>query len=170
MCTVLIEANCRLHGGEGTWAPMAEACLGYSAVSAMLDAYIDPLAFAAIPTTPINFHAHAKEAKIRSGVAGIVREVDEVALKAIRSLKSYKSEMIGAAAGKRIEKTVDLVRTPPQCCYARRPCFLCSSKKPWSRNGPWQTLQPTVRVCSHLARASAAHILWQREPGQRELG
>ena len=25
---VLIEANCRLHGGEGTWAPMAEARLG----------------------------------------------------------------------------------------------------------------------------------------------
>ena len=29
---VLIEANCRLHGGEGTWAPMAEVCLGYSQV------------------------------------------------------------------------------------------------------------------------------------------
>ena len=39
---MLIEANCRLHGGEGTWAPMAEACLGYSAVSAMLDAFLDP--------------------------------------------------------------------------------------------------------------------------------
>ena len=31
---VLIEANCRLHGGEGTWAPMAAACVGYSAVGA----------------------------------------------------------------------------------------------------------------------------------------
>ena len=27
---VMIEANCRMHGGEGTWAPMAQACLGYS--------------------------------------------------------------------------------------------------------------------------------------------
>jgi len=62
---VLIEANCRLHGGEGTWAPMAEACLGYSAVSAMLDSYLDPVAFAAIPSMPINFRAHAKEAKVR---------------------------------------------------------------------------------------------------------
>eukprot|EP00966_Prymnesium_polylepis_P215695 4994720-Prymnesium_polylepis.2 len=34
---VLIEANCRLHGGEGTWAPMAEACVGYSQVSGMID-------------------------------------------------------------------------------------------------------------------------------------
>lgn len=61
---MLIEANCRLHGGEGTWAPMAEACLGYSAVSAALDAYLDPLAFAAIPALPTAFRAHAKEAKV----------------------------------------------------------------------------------------------------------
>ena len=31
-------------------------------------------------------------------------------MKAIRSLKSFQSEMVGAAVGKRIEKTVDLVR------------------------------------------------------------
>merc|ERR1719201_1397937 len=58
---VLIEANCRLHGGEGTWAPMAVACCGYSAVSAMVDSFLDPLAFAALPTVPTNFVAHAKE-------------------------------------------------------------------------------------------------------------
>ena len=61
---VLIEANCRLHGGEGTWAPMAEACLGYSAVSAMIDSYLDPIAFAAIPKMPHTFRAHAMEAKV----------------------------------------------------------------------------------------------------------
>lgn len=48
--------------------------------------------------------------QIRSAVAGIVTEVDQAALKAIRSLKSYQSEMIAAASGKRIEKTIDLVR------------------------------------------------------------
>jgi biotin carboxylase len=52
---VLIEVNCRLHGGEGTWAPMAEECLGYSMVSAMLDAYLDPGAFAALPSRPAGF-------------------------------------------------------------------------------------------------------------------
>jgi len=88
---------------------MAEACLGYSAVSAMLDSYLDPVAFAAIPRMPIDFRAHAMEAKIRSGVAGTVTEIDANALKAIRSLKSYRSEMVGAAVGKRIEKTIDLL-------------------------------------------------------------
>jgi len=106
---VLIEANCRLHGGEGTWAPMAEACLGYSAVSAMLDSYIDPVVFAAIPKIPLSFRAHAKEAKIRSGVAGVLTEIDPAAMKAIRGLQSYQSEMVGAAVGKRVEKTIDLL-------------------------------------------------------------
>ena len=34
------------------WEPMAEACLGYSAISAMLDAYLDPSAFGALPDVP----------------------------------------------------------------------------------------------------------------------
>jgi len=106
---VLIEANCRLHGGEGTWAPMAEACLGYSAVSAMIDSYLDPLAFAALPSVPDAFAAHAKEAKIRSAVSGFVTEIDPAALKEIRSLGSYQSEMIGIHVGSRVEKTVDLL-------------------------------------------------------------
>jgi len=106
---VLIEANCRLHGGEGTWAPMAEACLGYSAVTAMLDSYLDPAAFAMLPAMPSDFRAHAKEAKLRSPVAGILKEIDGAALKAIRALKSFQSEMIAVAPGKRIDLTIDAV-------------------------------------------------------------
>ena len=68
---VLIEVNCRVHGGEGTWAPMAEACCGYSAVSALLDAYFTPAAFAALPALPGagGLRAFAMEAKLRSAVA-----------------------------------------------------------------------------------------------------
>jgi biotin carboxylase len=106
---VLIEANCRLHGGEGTWAPMAVGCLGYSAVSAMLDAYLDPLAFAALPVAPARFKAHAMEAKIRSRVSGVLRQIDPAAIRSIRALKSYQSEMVGCAVGKRIQRTVDLL-------------------------------------------------------------
>ncbi len=106
---VLIEANCRLHGGEGTWAPMAEACLGYSAVTAMLDAYLDPAAFGALPVMPTDFRAHAKEAKLRSSVAGVLKEIDAAALKSIRELPSYQSEMIAVVPGKRIDLTIDAV-------------------------------------------------------------
>ena len=54
---VLIESNCRLHGIEGSWKPIVDACFGYSQVSCLLDAYFDPAAFAALPTTPSKIKA-----------------------------------------------------------------------------------------------------------------
>ena len=90
---VLIEVNCRLHGGEGTWAPMAEACLGYSMVTAMCDAHLDPAAFAALPAAPSAFRAHAMEAKLRSAVCGTLAEIDAAGMRAIRELPSYRSEV-----------------------------------------------------------------------------
>eukprot|EP00308_Calcidiscus_leptoporus_P000576 CAMPEP_0119373812 /NCGR_PEP_ID=MMETSP1334-20130426/27850_1 /TAXON_ID=127549 /ORGANISM="Calcidiscus leptoporus, Strain RCC1130" /LENGTH=552 /DNA_ID=CAMNT_0007391687 /DNA_START=97 /DNA_END=1755 /DNA_ORIENTATION=+ len=106
---VLVEVNCRLHGGEGTWAPMAERCIGYSAVTAMLDAYLDPAAFAALPSMPGHFRAHAMEAKLRSAVEGILTQIDETRWAEITSLSSFVSAMVTVAEGKPISKTVDAV-------------------------------------------------------------
>lgn len=106
---VLIEANCRLHGGEGTWAPMAEACLGYSQVSAMIDSYLDPLAFAALPPFPTDPVGFCTEANMQSHVAGVLKEISPDALRAIRALSSFAGEFIDVAPGKRIEKTIDLL-------------------------------------------------------------
>ena len=106
---VLIEANCRLHGGEGTWTPMVETCLGYSQVSAMIDAYLDPPAFAAIPAYPDNFKAFATEADMQSNVSGILKEVDPEALAKIKALSSYRDGFLAVTVGERIEKTIDLL-------------------------------------------------------------
>jgi len=106
---VLIEANCRLHGGEGTWAPMAEACLGYSQVSAMMDAYLDPAAFGALPEVPTAFRQFCTEANMQSYVAGTVESIDVDALRRIRALPSYAGEFIDVKVGARIEKTIDLL-------------------------------------------------------------
>mmetsp|Transcript_46665 Transcript_46665/g.107091 ORF Transcript_46665/g.107091 Transcript_46665/m.107091 type:complete len:565 (-) Transcript_46665:651-2345(-) len=106
---VLIEVNCRMHGGEGTWAPMAEACVGYSAVSACADCFTDPAAFAALPPVPTNFKNHAMEAKLRSDVEGILTAIDEAKLSQIRALRSFSTEMLTFAIGKEIFKTIDAV-------------------------------------------------------------
>uniref|UniRef100_A0A7S4C380 ATP-grasp domain-containing protein n=1 Tax=Chrysotila carterae TaxID=13221 RepID=A0A7S4C380_CHRCT len=106
---VVVEINCRLHGGEGTWAPMAEACLGYSAVSAALDAAVDPAAFSMLPTRPANFKAHAMEAKLRSSVEGILTRIDEDKWKEIISMSSFKTCMLTAVVGQPIVKTIDAV-------------------------------------------------------------
>ena len=108
---VLIEVNCRIHGGEGTWAPLAEACCGYSAVSALLDAWLDPASFYRLPSVPgeLPFVAHAMEAKMRSSVEGTLARIDSAKLGRIRKLSSYRSEMIAVELGRPIKKTIDAV-------------------------------------------------------------
>jgi len=108
---VLIEVNCRVHGGEGTWAPMAESCCGYSAVSALLDAYFAPDAFAALPALPgaTGLNAFAMEAKLRSQVEGTLDKIDQQKMGRIRALKSYQDEMIAVEVGRPISKTIDAV-------------------------------------------------------------
>ena len=75
----------------------------------MIDSYIDPLAFAALDWLPTHFAAYAKEANMSSVVSGTLREIDAEALAAIRSLPSYRSEMLHVKVGDVIEKTVDLL-------------------------------------------------------------
>ena len=109
---VLIEVNCRVHGGEGTWAPMAESCCGYSAVSALLDAYFAPDAFAALPALPgaTGLNAFAMEAKLRSQVEGTLDKIDQQKMGRIRALKSYQDEMIAVEVGQ--TRTRARARTP----------------------------------------------------------
>merc|ERR1712178_549993 len=46
----LVEMNCRAHGGDGSWTPLARALTGgYSQVDVTADAFCDPNAFAKIP-------------------------------------------------------------------------------------------------------------------------
>ena len=88
---------------------MAEACIGYSAVSACADCFLDPAAFAALPAVPTDFKNHAMEAKLRSAVEGVLTAVDENKMAQIRALPSFSSEMLAFKVGKEIAKTVDAV-------------------------------------------------------------
>jgi biotin carboxylase len=106
---VLIEVNCRIHGGEGTWAAMAQEAMGYSAVSALLDAYLRPEAFALLPVLPTGFSAVAMEAKLRSPVEGTLKSIHAKRMGQIRKLPSYRSEMLAVEPGKPISKTIDAV-------------------------------------------------------------
>ena len=112
---VLIECNCRLHGIEGSWAPIVERCLGYSQVSALLDAYYEPTAFAALPPHPATeaqATAFGAQIGVRSMVEGEITRVNQARVEEIRSVASYVSENVawsGLQPGCRIAKTVDVV-------------------------------------------------------------
>lgn len=45
----LVEVGSRCHGGEGTWIPIAQECVGYTQVSVTIDMYIGGHLFDDIP-------------------------------------------------------------------------------------------------------------------------
>jgi hypothetical protein len=59
----LVEMNCRAHGGDGNWRPLARALTGgYSQVEATVDAYLDKKQFSLIPDKPLSpFKASGQE-------------------------------------------------------------------------------------------------------------
>uniref|UniRef100_A0A7S4SP54 ATP-grasp domain-containing protein n=1 Tax=Alexandrium monilatum TaxID=311494 RepID=A0A7S4SP54_9DINO len=51
----LVEMNCRTHGGDGAWLPLARALTGgYTQVDATMDAFLDEEAFQQLPEVPPN--------------------------------------------------------------------------------------------------------------------
>ena len=107
---VLVESNCRLHGGEGIWLPIAQASLGYTMVSALYDATFDEAAFAKLPMRPLNpMLAHGAWVTVRSPESGVIASVDEDALATIRGLASFRDEYLAPclAVGKFVTQTVD---------------------------------------------------------------
>jgi len=107
---VLVEANCRLHGGEGIWLLIADACLHYSQVSALHDAVFAPEGFYALPDTPT--HPLCKQGAwvtIRAPAEGTITHIDTEKFKRIRGLQSFIGEYVAPciAVGGRVRKTVD---------------------------------------------------------------
>jgi len=111
---VMIESNCRLHGAEGSWKPIAERCLGYSHVSTLLDAYDpSPDKFNDLPKVPENLKAYGAQVGVRSVVEGTISHIKEDKVARIRLVNSYDSESLDwanqLAVGQKISKTIDIL-------------------------------------------------------------
>jgi len=104
---VLVEVNCRLHGGEGIWLPISQLCLGYTQVSAMADAYLRPTAFDVIPAAPTALRAHGAWVTVRARASGTIRAMITERLEMLRELASYLDEYLPLGVGDTIAMTVD---------------------------------------------------------------
>merc|ERR1719181_690904 len=104
----LVEMNCRAHGGDGVWAPLARALTGgYSQGDASVDAFIDENAFDALPDVhPSPFKAFGQEVILVCMKSG--RVVRTPGFDVIRQLRSFHSLDTGITAGSEVERTVDL--------------------------------------------------------------
>lgn len=103
----LVECNCRTNGGDGLWLPVAEALYGFSQVGALLDAYLDAPAFAALPKSP----PHLQHA----GVVGHIVSYQEGTLlsapgiEALRGMPAHLSTELCFHVGDILPKTVDFM-------------------------------------------------------------
>jgi biotin carboxylase len=105
----LVEVNCRAHGGDGTWAPLAKALTGsYCQVDASIDAFLDQKKFLALPDVyPSMFAASGLNLMLVCNEEGVVQAMP--GYDRIRKLRSFVKLQTGIRKGAKVERTVDLL-------------------------------------------------------------
>jgi len=111
----LVEMNCRAHGGDGTWMPLARALTGgYCQVDAGADSFVDSAAFAALPDKPPSpFKAAGQEVMLVSFSKGKVTAMP--GFEKIKALPSFVCLETGVDIGSQVEYTVDLFTNVGSC-------------------------------------------------------
>eukprot|EP00927_Polykrikos_kofoidii_P086269 TRINITY_DN9616_c0_g1_i1.p1 TRINITY_DN9616_c0_g1~~TRINITY_DN9616_c0_g1_i1.p1 ORF type:complete len:507 (+),score=74.56 TRINITY_DN9616_c0_g1_i1:58-1578(+) len=108
----LVETNCRAHGGDGVFLPLAKALTGgYTQVSAGVDCYLDKAAFERLPDVmPTPFKASGQQIDLVSTQEGVV-----IAMPGIEEIKRLPSLIhidCAAEIGGRVTRTVDMFTMP----------------------------------------------------------
>jgi hypothetical protein len=105
----LVEVGTRCHGGEGTWLPVVEECIGYSQLDATLNCYLRPDRFEALPffPTPVK---QGCEAFLVSYANGTLRDIP--GLDEIRDFKSFRRMELMTQPGAIISPTIDCFTRP----------------------------------------------------------
>jgi len=105
----LVEVNCRAHGGDGSWTPLARALTGgYSQVEVTADAFCDPTAFEKIPDRPsYPFKASGQEVKLVSYSKGKVKSTP--GYEVLKMLPSFVHMDGIMSPGDQVDYTQDLI-------------------------------------------------------------
>ena len=114
---VLVEINCRLHGGNGAWVRPAALCMKVDQLSLLLDVYLHEgkNVFADLPSRPTKAYAHCQQVKLRSHLAGTLDCVIPSQLERIQALPSYLEHFISVRPGEQLLKTIDMPSVPGEC-------------------------------------------------------
>jgi len=120
----LVEMNCRSHGWDGAWIPLARKLTGgYTMVDATLDAYLKPEAFEQLPDTYHEFTAAGLTVMLVSYEAGVAKGTP--GFDAIRRLPSFVSLNSGLDVGSEVPVTIDLFSAAGTVVLAHQdPCIV----------------------------------------------
>jgi len=106
----LVEVGARPHGGEGSWVPLVNQCLGTSQVKASVDLYLDEDAWDRIPDTPTLSKLHGLEFDFVSQFEGKLVALPK--LDQIRKLESFFAMDMFVKPGEKLVKTIDCITMP----------------------------------------------------------
>lgn len=104
----LVEMNCRSHGWDGAWVPLAKKLTGgYSQPDVALDSHVDAVAFDRIPDiTPSPFKASGQAVMLVSFHSGTIARMP--GYEKIRDMSSFLSLQTGYTVGSKVDLTIDL--------------------------------------------------------------
>jgi biotin carboxylase len=104
----LVEMNCRSHGWDGAWVPLAKMLTGgYAQPDVALDAHVDGAAFEKLPISyPSPFKAAGQNVMLVSFFSGTVRSTP--GYERMRQMSSFVALQTGVGVGSKVELTVDL--------------------------------------------------------------
>lgn len=106
----LVEVGSRCHGGEGSWLPVVQECIGYSQVEATLACYLRPDRFDDIPSVPKVLLKEGCEAFMVSLVTGTIKDIPGIEV--IRGLSSFRRLEMLTQPGAEIRPTIDCFTRP----------------------------------------------------------
>eukprot|EP00456_Euglypha_rotunda_P033824 TRINITY_DN2609_c0_g1_i5.p1 TRINITY_DN2609_c0_g1~~TRINITY_DN2609_c0_g1_i5.p1 ORF type:complete len:368 (+),score=43.31 TRINITY_DN2609_c0_g1_i5:164-1105(+) len=106
----LVEVGARPHGGEGSWVPLVNKCLGRNQVACALDALLDEKAFEAIPEFPVLKNYYGIEVFLVSQVDG--KLISFPRLEEVKKLKTFFQLDLLIKPGDKIKKTIDCISRP----------------------------------------------------------
>jgi biotin carboxylase len=104
----LVEMNCRTHGWDGAWVPLAKMLTGgYAQPGVALDSHVDPAAFDELPTAyPSPFKAAGQNVMLVSFFSGTVKSTP--GYEKMRKMQSFVALQTSVSVGSRVNLTVDL--------------------------------------------------------------
>jgi len=107
---VLVEVGARCHGGEGSWVPLVNKCLGRNQVQSVLDALLDEKAFESIAEYPIVKDYYGVEVFLVSQKEGKLKSFPR--LEEVKRLKSFFQLDLLVKPGEPLKKTIDCITRP----------------------------------------------------------
>merc|ERR1711920_1044735 len=104
----IVEMNCRSHGWDGAWVPLAKKLTGgYSQPDVALDSHLDAVAFDQIPDiTPSPFKASGQAVMLVSFHSGTIKSMP--GYEKIKGMSSFVSLQTGYTVGSQVDLTIDL--------------------------------------------------------------